>query len=236
MKRIIIGLGLMTFTLGASAQGLEVYIASETEDVSGTTVEDVDGDLEAVFVVKNVSDSPVVIAVERVKLIVLEGTGDYLCWAEQCYDETDVAPFDPYLNPDEALLESDSSEVLISYHVTHEIAGCASYRYYFIDAGDVRRDSLDVLFCSTVSIDENQGLDITIFPNPVSEILTVSLDRITDNVGFELYNVLGDVVMTKNLIQGQNYLNVQALPNGVYFYSIMQEGNAVETKKLVVRH
>jgi hypothetical protein len=238
MKKIVTCLALLAATVGAQAQGVEINIIGETDDVSGTIVEVSNGEASpsAKFEFKNVSGATIIMNVERIRIIELAGTADYLCWGLECYDEGFVSASDPFISPDVLDVLNDSSAVLLSYHETHDVAGCVQYRYFALDDAGTRLDSVDVKYCSTVSVDENEKFDISIYPNPVSEVLTVKLDQNMDNVGFELYNVLGDVVMTKNLSKGQNYLDVQALPNGVYFYAVMLEGNALETKKLVVRH
>jgi len=67
-------------------------------------------------------------------------------------------------------------------------------------------------------------------------VLNVSLANGGQNVKFELVNVLGESVVNLTLSEGQNTLNVDKLPSGIYFYSIIQNGTIVETKKLMVRH
>ena len=117
------------------------------------------------------------------------------------------------------------------------VSGCAQYRYYVIDDTDARLDSVDLMFCSTVGIEEeNATVEVKAFPNPASSILNVNLVNGGENVKFELINVLGESVVKMNLNEGTNAINVDRLPNGIYFYSIVKNGTILETKKIMVRH
>lgn len=230
-------------SLGANAQGIEIYLMGETVDISGTTIEldSESGTLHQEFDVKNVSDVTIDLRVMRVKVVEFAGTEGYLCWGTDtitgaCYPAGVVSPENPWTTPDSAELMADSLGWLSTYHETNGVSGCAQYRYYLIDNADVRLDSVDVIYCSTVSIEEDVKVEVTVYPNPVSKLLNVKLENDLNNVNFTLYNVLGDVVMSSKLNAGVNTLGVEKLPNGVYFYSIQKKGGVVETKKLVIRH
>lgn len=243
MKKIITCLGLFAVTFSASAQGIEIYLADEDEDVSGTTVEFLEGgeSMHQEFDVKNVSGSTLVLRIERFKVLELEGTEDYLCWGANpetgaCYAAGSVSPSNPWLTPDSSPLENDSSGWLASYHTANGIVGCVQYRYYVVDDSDARLDSVDVFYCSTVSIEEDIKVTVSVYPNPAADFVNVVMENDHNNIDFTLYNILGESVINAKLNAGTNNITVNKLPNGVYFYSILKEGNILETKKLIVRH
>ena len=68
-----------------------------------------------------------------------------------------------------------------------------------------------------------------VFPNPVSDILEVSLPK--PNMTVKLFNLSGQLVLT--LIKGDNRLDVSALPAGNYFLEIAN-GKMVQTERIVV--
>jgi hypothetical protein len=243
MRKIFTVLGLAMLSYGASAQGIEIYLPGETDDVSGTTVELNAGDatMHQEFDVKNVSGDLLTLRITRLKVTELAGTLDYLCWGADaltgaCYSAAVVAPNNPWTTPDATGLESDSIGWLSTYHQTEGNAGCAQYRYYVIDESDTKLDSVDVKYCSTVSIEEESKVDISVFPNPASTIVNVVLASDDSNVEIRLHNILGEVVYSNAITSGVNEISVADLPNGVYFYAILDSGNVIETKKLVVRH
>ena len=82
MKKIFTYLGLFTITLGANAQGIEIYLPDGDVVVSGTTIElnSEEENMHQEFDVENVSGATLNLRIERIKITELEGTEDYLCW------------------------------------------------------------------------------------------------------------------------------------------------------------
>ncbi len=244
MKKIItlFYIGLLSYS--AQSQGIEIYLPGSDEEISGTVV-NIDGPesyMHQDFDVKNVSGSTLTLRIERVKVLELAGTEDYLCWGANpltgaCYSASLVSPENPFISPDASDMENEAIGWLSTHHMTLGVSGCAQYRYYVINGDGTRLDSIDVKFCSTVGIsEETSKVSVTAFPNPTSGLLTVTLQKNAPQVKFALCNVIGESVMSVNLSEGQNLLNLEKLPNGVYFYSILTEGHVIETKKLMIRH
>jgi len=243
MKKTFTFLGLLAFSFGAMAQGIEIYLPDTDDLVSGTVVElnAASETMHQEFDVKNVSGGTLNLRIERVKVLELAGTQDYLCWGANpesgaCYSAGAVSPENPFITPDASDLENGLRGWLATYHVTNGFSGCAQYRYYVIDDIGTRLDSVDVKHCSTVGIEEEAKVVISVFPNPASSIVNITMENNVNNVQFELYNVIGNVALKTKLNAGKNEVNIEKLPNGVYFYSILKEGSVLETKKLVVRH
>ncbi|MGK0364488.1 MAG: hypothetical protein ACI85O_001545 [Saprospiraceae bacterium] len=76
---------------------------------------------------------------------------------------------------------------------------------------------------------ENTQLDVKVFPNPVSDILEVSLPK--SEMTAKLFNLSGQLVLT--LIKDDNRLDVSALPAGNYFLEIA-DGKIVQTERIVI--
>lgn len=242
MKKQLVIASITLASLSSFSQGsLEIFALGSTDEISGTTYDYVSGeeDQEKKFQVKNVGDSDLNTRIERVKIMELDMTGDALCWGINCYSEGFVTPDDPFLSPDPVMVYAhpDSSTVLFTYHHTNDIAGCAQYRYYVINhSTEERLDSIDVHFCSTVSLEEEQGIEVTIFPNPADELITFKLAEKEPNTMVEIYNAVGEKVQAKQLNELVNEVDLTSLPNGVYYYSLLRDGKAVKTEKLVVQH
>ena len=116
--------------------------------------------------------------------------------------------------------------------------GTAVIRYYVLDAnnGDAALDSVDINISSVMGVEE-VDISFTSYPNPANQDLFVKFQG-NEGMNFQLviYNVLGEEVMTKSIVNGTNKINVAHLNNGVYFYSIVTNNEIIETKKLIVRH
>ena len=79
---------------------------------------------------------------------------------------------------------------------------------------------------------ENQSLKV--YPNPVSDILTVVIPKVNASSNFVLYNIYGEKVMQQCISSSQKKLNLNLgnLPDGVYVASVISaKQNA--TKKII---
>lgn len=120
-----------------------------------------------------------------------------------------------------------------------DVPACVIYTYYIYSGLGTLADSIQMKFrfdsqdCFLSS--EEQEIDFSTYPNPASTSFNVQMTTNGANVNLMVYNILGETVMNEQLYDGLNNVNVEMLNNGVYFYSILKNGRAVETKKLIVR-
>lgn len=93
-----------------------------------------------------------------------------------------------------------------------------------------------------VGIDNSTKLvsTVNLFPNPASEILTIDIS-LTENQKVEvvLINSIGQKVDAPQIIDGTKGVNtkqldIQKLPEGIYFAQILLNGNVVSTKQFVI--
>ena len=71
------------------------------------------------------------------------------------------------------------------------------------------------LDCSNLSVEDENLLTISIYPNPVIDKLFIQ--GLSDATKVSIYNILGKEVLS---IKNTNNINVQALPSGVYMIRI----------------
>ena len=100
------------------------------------------------------------------------------------------------------------------------------------DAGDTTSYSTFVLVDDCSSIKENSVKEVTIYPNPTN-IGSVTLSNIENNSSIVIYNVIGEVVLSKT-INNNGVLSVEKLDKGNYFIKITAN-NSVVTKKLIIK-
>lgn len=116
--------------------------------------------------------------------------------------------------------------------------GTALIRYYVLDVNNAYAiiDSVDINITSVMSVEDEQ-IEFSAYPNPASNDFYIQFEgHEGTNYSLVTFNVLGEEVLRTNLKNGTNQLSVSQLKNGVYFYSIMNKGEIIETKKLIVRH
>ncbi len=90
------------------------------------------------------------------------------------------------------------------------------FTYTYTDEfGCINSDSLSVYLDECLSVDELSELNLTIYPNPVSDILTIENES-NQPISFSLQDALGREVMS-GLINGkQHQLDVSSLASGQY--------------------
>jgi hypothetical protein len=71
---------------------------------------------------------------------------------------------------------------------------------------------------------------VSIFPNPASDLVQIKSDQEFDS--FVIYNVSGQQVLSKKLNSEQR-IDVSTLSNGMYFLKLENNGQEIETLKLV---
>jgi len=81
-------------------------------------------------------------------------------------------------------------------------------------------------------------LDISIFPNPSSEIIAIQQSGLVlKDLKVELYDMSGKLIQTGQLYQGStiSYFDVSQLQSGEYLVRV-SDGNQIKTNKIILSH
>jgi type IX secretion system substrate protein len=73
--------------------------------------------------------------------------------------------------------------------------------------------------------------DLKVYPNPFSEFVSFNVSGYNDDLILELFDILGRKVMGKS-IRNQEYVNMEELNSGIYFYALIINGQR-STGKLI---
>ncbi|MCW3125122.1 MAG: hypothetical protein JWO03_780 [Bacteroidetes bacterium] len=74
---------------------------------------------------------------------------------------------------------------------------------------------------------------ISIYPNPASNIFTLSMEQYQD-ASFELYDILGKKVMTLSLKEKETEVKSSHLFRGIYQWHITKANQPIKTGKLII--
>ena len=100
-------------------------------------------------------------------------------------------------------------------------------------------ENVDAPATSTLGIDNlSQFINFTIYPNPASKVVNVNMEGIIgSDITVELYNLLGELVVSENYTTLSNYyrqeLDISSLNNGIYNVKLVVDGS-IYSKKLQV--
>jgi hypothetical protein len=177
------------------------------------------------------------------EIIQLADGGDLLmCVGSECTLDSISSAFN--LEPN---VEFTGFDLLYTYGNTDETLA----RINLIDASSLETiQSFYVLYTTdtstTVSLEKpiKQGItstNIEAYPNPANNNATIVYSLPTNYKSGKIVvrNMIGATIKTISInggSKGKQSISTAELPNGVYFYSIIGDGKALSTKKLVVKH
>ncbi|MES2567183.1 MAG: T9SS type A sorting domain-containing protein [Bacteroidota bacterium] len=84
-------------------------------------------------------------------------------------------------------------------------------------------------FDDSDSNSDDYASNLSVYPNPNNGIFTMELSSDRE---IEISNILGEKIMIKFLPEGQNQINMNDQPNGIYFVKIIT-GNKQEVIKII---
>jgi hypothetical protein len=103
-----------------------------------------------------------------------------------------------------------------------------STRDYWMDLDNLKVSSTE----NSTGIQQNKnGIDFSFYPNPANDLVTI---QSAEGGQLELINMLGAVVIKKNINSSKFTLEVEQFPRGIYYMKIENNGNTI-LKKLILK-
>lgn len=239
-KKSILTLMLMAAISFVSAQSLQFelngYVFYDGEAIECTNDEYGFGEYIQHMQIRNLTSDELNVLVEKEVIENLEGTMNFFCWGSCFGPDVTVSP-----NPVPVAGNSVTGDQDLSFHTMFdEVFGYVIVKYYAYDERHPEeRVSIIVKFHrSGEGVDDNTS-SMTMsqaYPNPASSM--VNFDYSCDgNLTAVVYNILGQEVLCKDLNAnvGQLTIPVADLNDGIYFCTIMVNGQASATQKFVVK-
>jgi len=119
-----------------------------------------------------------------------------------------------------------------SYSFTHQPAqGRAYYRLRIVDNNGSSRYS-DIIAMNVSCT----GKNVLVYPNPVNSILNVNLSGFTAVANGKLFNSTGQLITSKQLMNGTNTIAVDKLATGTYALVVTEAGGTQQVYRVQVTH
>lgn len=240
MKKSIFTLILMAVIGCVSAQSLqfewEGTVFDEGEIIECTNDEYGFGEFIQHMYVRNNTQEPMRVLIEKEIVQDLEGVMNTFCWG-MCFGP------DVFVSPDaNEVPAGDINTDELSFHALYDadVFGDVIVKYYaYEERTPEQRVSIVVRFRkSGVGVAENVANLGHAYPNPASSVVHFDYELSASNtVSVSVYNLLGQEVLNQNLnsLQGQVTISVADLNEGIYFCNLVVNGRAVKTEKFVVK-
>lgn len=251
MKKVLYAMLFVASSLTATAQ---LELSNVNADIVGSIANPDDNELEASWEVVNMTEAAVSLRARREVLIAPPvfnlpytfgnpGARERFCWGALCFDYgTGVTPTNQSLLVNIAPGESNDTFKGLYEHMGTQ--GLAQFRYCFFDVNNAAIEVChEVLYCvdvdCVVGIKEQKGPELGVLgPNPVQGVSTFTYDfgGFQGQRSIAIYNMVGSIVREVNLSApaGMVYINADEFQSGVYFYALVQNGQAIATRKFVV--
>ena len=106
-----------------------------------------------------------------------------------------------------------------------------------INSSGCLSESCNPVNINLVSVNDLNTNGLTVYPNPTTGKVNVSLDKVIGNVDLKVFNLLGELVNTTSTeVSTGNYnINLDHLSNGVYMLQV-SNGNTTATQRITISH
>lgn len=249
MRKFLLSLVLVALAGMASAQIrferiIDHQQVGEVEPGRYEVRGNVDDMQELAFIMHVINDGSeaVTITCEREVVSITEGASNNFCFGSCFPDDMSSTEMtiEPYSNmdPSDPYYPYEFSAHFKPYDQnTWELlpAGAElTVRYTFTERGGEPMTFEFYFLYDPVSVEENlSNLFSNAYPNPASNF--VNFDCEMQNATIAIYNMMGQEVIRQDVNSTHVSINVSDLTDGIYFYSIIVNGEAVKTNKIVVR-
>ena len=239
IKKSIFTLMLLAVMGYVSAQSLRFEldgnVYSEGETIVCTNDEYGYGEYIQHMQLRNLTSDDLSVIVEKEVVEDLEGTMNFFCWG-QCFSSTVFVS-----NPVTVAANSLNTDDL-SFHTLFDepVFGKVQVKYSAYDERHPNeRITINVVFHKS-----GEGLNDTHavyfgkpYPNPSSSTVSFDYNLSGSNATAVIYNLVGQEVMRQeiNTFEEKMSLSVAELNDGIYFCSVMRNGQTFATVKFVVK-
>jgi hypothetical protein len=89
--------------------------------------------------------------------------------------------------------------------------------------------------CLNVGVDEaNSQKEFSIFPNPISNSLSIKIEKEINNCELIVINAIGQTIYTQSVFKGSNEIYFKNLNKGLYTYLLIQNKTRIGSGKIIV--
>jgi hypothetical protein len=190
-----------------------------------------------------VADETISIKVQKIASAYSGDDTTFICWGATCYPPT-VSLTDTLLFAPGATRNNVFSSTFRGFNTSSN----SSVTYRFMRAEDDVTDFVDYTFSynyttgvtAITPVLNGRSEMANAMPNPAISTTSIpySLATPSANARLKVYDLLGQEVRNIPLRSqsGSVQLDVNSLRNGIYFYSLVIDGRAVSTKRLIVNN
>lgn len=92
--------------------------------------------------------------------------------------------------------------------------------------------SIEIIEGSTLTTESFNSNEITIYPNPTRDIITIDASSNYENMSFEVYDITGKLILTQQSLKASKQIDLSALNSGIYFLHLT-DGDSIAIHKII---
>ncbi len=179
---------------------------------------------EPPYIINHVTD---VIMDEFPKIVFIDLNGA----ATDPDDPDELIEYTMLSNSNEEALSASLTDKILKLERLDEEQAIADIAMRATSDGQYVDFNIHVIMNEVEGVGENK-VNIITYPNPTSGLLNLVVAT-AQGFDYEVYNAMGQVVMHGNVIGQEAALDLNGCPKGVYFVSILMDGNRTVQKVMV---
>ena len=240
MKKTVLLFSFLFFVSAIFAQSILFYDHDGNMIDNGSTIELLDeptvGEILFEMNIQNSSDGEMNIYCKKIHVSVMDETMNVFCWG-MCFGP------DTYVSPSPLTIaagETTADGIFSGHYMPGGVEGPTTVQYVFFDEANPNDSSyVTVRYVggfTGLNNFENQVSEI--YPNPATDYSTIDFNlNYNTSASIILTDLTGSRVKEISLEgnRGSAIIDVNDLYSGVYFYTIITDGQALKTGKLVVK-
>jgi hypothetical protein len=165
---------------------------------------------------------------------------EQLCWGAVPDAEFNAVCLEPNTNPwatPNNPTITDGGFGYLKFDITAMNQGSIHYRFYVLD-GTTKLDSVDLVISTGLAVKapKTEEVSLSVYPNPVSNTLSIATQGLGDDFNVKITDVLGKVVYNDWASAATKKIDVSEFKNGVYMVTVSEKGVATQTRRIVVKH
>ncbi len=256
------GLNAQRFTIhSGSHEGQN--ITGDTLVVNGLSSTN---DLKSLAYIRNNENTEAMVQIVRYELKSVSGTANYYCYGMGCAGQMDGGkvfqhPSQSELDNGQSQFKTKLAQAtdtttigfnkkfaeLSAHYLPNGNAGTSIYKFVFYDE-KTKQDSTHMFIkciaedVSTTGREYDKSLSFQLFPNPANEVVNIVWNkaevRKNDILAIQIHDIFGRIIKTNSIHYAEHKSTIETrnLQSGIYFSSLLLNGEIIQTKKMVVRH
>lgn len=77
------------------------------------------------------------------------------------------------------------------------------------------------------------GYTVAMYPSPATDVLNISVDKLTSATAYRIYDVTGRTVLNGNITENKNLINIGTLATGTYYVQVTNAAGIIANKQIV---